>query len=338
VVDAHHFSSVDGGRLQVRVPDHARAHANWAVVGGLVRLTTGGYAPIVRGELQMTRQGTGWALAGGSLIPAPSDAGGATQAAQDALPSATSTQAPIAPDATVDPAVAGNNHAAGPVMLPSRTLGALDQLLALAPQGSRDAIRLASAIEVTIHNAESATPSVYATPIVGRTVVLVVDTSYSMRDRDPASTDASIDPNSPPSKLDVAKAEIVRMLSSLPPTTQVNIVAFSSSMTTLWTTPRMVDDAALDEAIRWVATLQPGDETAPLPALGAADAMHPDQIVFVSDGRPTNRGDDDRALLAIADTVAAHGARLDIVGIGADQDAAFIDTVASHGAGAAHHR
>ena len=53
--------------------------------------------------------------------------------------------------------------------------------VSLAPAGSRDVMRLASATEVTIHNAQSANPTLYATPIVGRTVVLVDDVLFSGR-------------------------------------------------------------------------------------------------------------------------------------------------------------
>ncbi len=332
--DAHHFTDVDGGRLRVRVSDETSTRQTWAVVGGMVRLTTGGYASIDRGELYMERRGRSWALAGGTLQPVRASEQRAGHAVVESpVPVNTAVVVPA-----VDPAASGNQHDSGPAVLPARTLAALDRLLSLAPAGSRDAIRLASATEVTIRNAQSANPSLFATPIVGHSVVLVIDTSYSMRDRDPAATDASIDPTLPPTKLDVAKAELVHMLASLAPGTLVNILAFSAETVTLWTAPRALDDDTLDEAIRWVSALAPGDVTDPLPALRAADAMHPDQVVFVTDGRPTDREVDDDALLALAAGIATRTARLDIVGIGRDQDVSFLDRVAARGGGVARHR
>ncbi len=214
------------------------------------------------------------------------------------------------------------------VALTPRQRGALDALIGAVPSGSREAERLAAAVEVVIRNAESAEPSFYAIPVRGRSLVLMVDVSYSMSDPDPQGSWFA----SRPSKLDVARAELVKVLASVPHGVRVDVVAFSSNVSTLWASTREMDDASLAEAVRWVAALQPRDETHPLEAMEAATALQPDQIVMLSDGRPSDSDAVLRSLLARVDAIAAT-TRVDVVGFGADQDRQFLGTLAAHGHG-----
>jgi von Willebrand factor type A domain len=218
------------------------------------------------------------------------------------------------------------------VALSTQAMGALDELLRVAPAGSDDALRIAAAVEVTLRDAERAGPAFYNVPIRGRSIVLVVDVSYSMSESDPRAVDLSIAPGLTPTKLDVARAELVKVLGSLPPDVAVNIVAFSSNVTRLWQNPRTLDPATLSEAIRWVGALQPRDETEPVAAIEAAASMQPEQIVLLSDGRPTDRDTIARALLGLAEGVSSR-MRLDVVGIGPDQDRTFLAALAARGRG-----
>ena len=218
------------------------------------------------------------------------------------------------------------------VALSTQAMGALDELLRVAPAGSDDALRIAAAVEVTLRDAERAGPAFYNVPIRGRSIVLVVDVSYSMSESDPRAVDLSIAPGLTPTKLDVARAELVKVLGSLPPDVAVNIVAFSSNVTCLWQNPRTLDQATLSEAIRWVGALQPRDETEPVAAIEAAASMQPEQIVLLSDGRPTDRDTIARALLGLAEGVSSR-MRLDVVGIGPDQDRTFLAALAARGRG-----
>jgi len=217
-------------------------------------------------------------------------------------------------------------------VLSTQTMGALDELLRVAPAGSDDALRMAAAVQVALREAERSEPAFYNVPIRGRSIVLVVDVSYSMREPDPRAVDLSIAPGLTPTKLDVARAELVKVLGSLPADVAVNVVAFSSNVTTLWQNPRVMDRDALSEAIRWIGGLQPRDETEPVAALEAAAAMQPEQIVLLSDGRPTDRETIARALLGLADGVSSR-MRLDVVGIGPDQDRTFLAALAARGRG-----
>ncbi len=214
------------------------------------------------------------------------------------------------------------------VELTPRVRSALDALIGAVPSGSRDAERLAAAVEVVIRNAESAEPAFYAIPVRGRSLVLMVDVSYSMSDPDPQGSWFAANP----SKLDVARAELVKVLASVPRGVRVNVIAFSSNVATLWTASREIDDASLNEAVRWVAALRPRDETHPLEALEAATSLSPDQIVLLSDGRPSDSDAVLRSLLERVDAISAR-TRVDVVGFGADQDREFLGALAAHGRG-----
>lgn len=220
----------------------------------------------------------------------------------------------------------------GNVALSAQTMGALTELISVAPAGSDDSLRIAAAVQVALREAERAEPSFYNVPIRGRSLVLVVDVSYSMREPDPRAVDLSIAPGLTPTKLDVARAELVKVLGSLPADVAVNVVAFSSNVTPLWQNPRVMDGAALSEAIRWIGGLQPRDETEPVAALEAAASMQPDQIVLLSDGRPTDRDTIARAMLGLAEGVSSR-MRLDVIGIGPDQDRTFLAALATRGRG-----
>jgi hypothetical protein len=222
--------------------------------------------------------------------------------------------------------------ATSPVALPARVMGALDALILAAPQGSAESLRLASAVQVAIRQAESADPAVYSVPVRGRSVALLLDVSYSMRDLDPSAVWFELGPEARPTKLDVARAELVKVLASLPEGTTVNLVAFSSSARALWTAPRTVDAAALEEAIRWLVALRPADETHPETAIELAATMQPEQIVVISDGRPSGDEDDGRSLLGFVQGIAVR-TRLDVVGVGPDQDRDFLAALALSGRG-----
>lgn len=209
-----------------------------------------------------------------------------------------------------------------------RVRTSLDALIRAVTPGSQEAGRLAAAVEVVLRQAESAEPSFYAIPVRGRSLVVMIDISYSMSDPDPNGAGFT----STPSKLDVARAELVKVLASVPRDVAVSVVAFSSHVHTLWAAPRVMDDVSLRAAIHWAAALRPADETHPLEAVDAAAAMNPEQIVLLSDGRPS---DSDAVLRSLLDRVGAISARtrVDVVGFGADQDRVFLGALAARGRG-----
>ncbi len=311
------------GRTGVRVHAQGEGSARWRIGGGvIVAADRAGHRWRLRvqgGDLAVRTEGANpegravWVPTGGSLRVEVTAMGDGRLALEGDAPS-------------VAVSTGGN------VVLSTQTMGALDELLRVAPAGSDDALRMAAAVQVALREAERAEPAFYNVPIRGRSIVLVVDVSYSMREPDPRAVDLSIAPGLTPTKLDVARAELVKVLGSLPADVAVNVVAFSSNVVSLWQSPRTMDQAGLSEAIRWVGALQPRDETEPVAALEAAAAMQPEQIVLLSDGRPTDRETIARALLGLADGVSSR-MRLDVVGIGPDQDRTFLAALAARGRG-----
>jgi hypothetical protein len=209
-----------------------------------------------------------------------------------------------------------------------RVRAALDTLVAAATPGSAEAARLAAAVQVVLRQAESTEPAFYAIPVRGRSLVVMIDISYSMSDPDPNGAGFA----TTPSKLDVARAELVKVLASIPPNVTVNAIAFSSQVNRLWDGLRPMDDVALRAAIQWAAALRPADETHPLEAIDAAAVMSPEQIVFLSDGRPSSSDAVLRGLLARVEGLSAR-TRVDVVGFGADQDRTFLAALAARGRG-----
>lgn len=209
-----------------------------------------------------------------------------------------------------------------------RVRASLDALVASVTPGSREAGRLAAAVEVVLRQAESAEPSFYAIPVRGRSLVVMIDISYSMSDPDPNGAGFA----SVPTKLDVARAELVKVLASVPQNVTVDVVAFSSTVQRLWDAPRAMDEVSLRAAIQWAAALRPADETHPLEAIDAAAAMNPEQIVLLSDGRPSDSDAVLRSLLARVEAIAPR-TRVDVVGFGADQDRVFLGALAARGRG-----
>lgn len=209
-----------------------------------------------------------------------------------------------------------------------RVRASLDALVASATPGSREAGRLAAAVEVVLRQAESAEPAFYAIPVRGRSLVVMIDISYSMSDPDPNGAGFA----SVPTKLDVARAELVKVLASVPQNVAVDVVAFSSTVQRLWDAPRVMDEVSLRAAIQWAAALRPADETHPLEAIDAAAAMNPEQIVLLSDGRPSDSDAVLRSLLARVEAIAPR-TRVDVVGFGADQDRVFLGALAARGRG-----
>lgn len=220
-----------------------------------------------------------------------------------------------------------------PNVLSVRANHALDELVALAPADSRDKKRLEAAVRYVRFTAESPQSDFYSVRVEGHRVVLLVDVSYSMSATDPAARAFAVDYRYPATRLDVARAQLVKLIASVEPGVLVDIVAFSSAMQTMWPAPRVVDDAALDNAVHWVYGLAPRDETEPEIALRAAVAMNADRVLLLSDGRPTYRAHEP-AVVSLVSEMHAHGTRVDAVSVGNDGDVVpFLAQLATAGGG-----
>jgi uncharacterized protein with von Willebrand factor type A (vWA) domain len=136
------------------------------------------------------------------------------------------------------------------------------------------------------------------------------------------------------SKLDAAKAELVRTISAMPDGTSFNVIffdheinAFSRSMVTLHPGTRA-------GVLAFIAGIKPGGSTAAVPALELAYEIRAARIVLLSDGLANTGGGAD-TLLERAREQMTMGVRFDTVGIGLDQDLDLMQKLAGESGGVA---
>lgn len=137
-----------------------------------------------------------------------------------------------------------------------------------------------------------------------------------------------------PSKLEAAKAELINTLRAMPDGTRFNIIWFDDSLKAL--SPRMVmleprSRAGVEAFIHGIDT---GGSTAAVPALELAYSIGAARIVLLSDGL-ANTGGGAGTLLANARQEMRRGVRFDTVGLGIDQDASLLQTLAAESGGVA---
>jgi hypothetical protein len=137
-----------------------------------------------------------------------------------------------------------------------------------------------------------------------------------------------------PSKMEAAKAELVRTLSRLPDGTRFMIIFFDDKLAAFTPAMTMLDPQSRAAAISFVRGIQPGGSTAAVPALRLAYAQGAARVVLLSDGLAnTGGGADD--LLADARAQIQRGVRFDTVGLGIDQDSPLMTTLAAESGGIA---
>ena len=137
-----------------------------------------------------------------------------------------------------------------------------------------------------------------------------------------------------PSKLEAAKAELIGTLRAMPDGTRFNIVWFDDTLKAL--SPGMV---VLEPGTRagveaFVRGIDSGGSTAAVPALELAYSIGARRIVLLSDGLANTGGGGDE-LLARARGEMQRGVRFDTVGLGIDQDAGLLQTLARESGGVA---
>jgi len=137
-----------------------------------------------------------------------------------------------------------------------------------------------------------------------------------------------------PSKLDAAKAELVRTLRAMPDGTRFDIIFFDDDIAAL--SPHMVTLHAGNRASieAFIAHIDTGGSTAAVPALDLAYSIRAARIVLLSDGLANTGGSSD-TLLARAREQMEMGVRFDTVGLGIDQDAALMQRLAGESGGMA---
>lgn len=140
-----------------------------------------------------------------------------------------------------------------------------------------------------------------------------------------------------PSKMDVAKDELIRTLAALPDGTRFTIIFFDDDLAAF--APHMVvlEPGSRAAAIEFVRRIRPGGSTAAVPALRLAYKAGAARVVLLSDGL-ANTGGGGRELLAEARGEMRAGVRFDTVGLGIDQDAELLTRLAAESGGLAIRR
>lgn len=137
-----------------------------------------------------------------------------------------------------------------------------------------------------------------------------------------------------PSKLEAAQDELIRTLYAMPDGTRVGVIFFDDEINAL--APRMwtLTPGTRERAAAFIRGIKPGGSTAAVPAMRLAYRMGAQRIVLLSDGL-ANNGGSGGDLLAEARPRIYRGLRIDTVGLGLDQDAALMQTLARESGGLA---
>ena len=177
----------------------------------------------------------------------------------------------------------------------------------------------------------------YGIPIVGKSVVFVIDVSGSMREP-MRGTDQR-------PKIEGAKEELSRSLEALLDVSTFTIVTFAEQ-TTVWSRKRVKAEDGRKRALEFVARLAPDGGTNLHQGLISAFGVErlerrsaitgvdrPDQIILLSDGNPTVGVTNTDAILSDVDRLdPAALTRIDTIAFGPDADRRFLQTLAErHG-------
>ena len=136
------------------------------------------------------------------------------------------------------------------------------------------------------------------------------------------------------SKMEAAKAELVRTLHMMPDGTRFMIIFFDDDLAAFAPHMLTLDPSTRAAAIDFVRRIKPGGSTAAVPALRLAYKAGAARVILLSDGLANTGGGADE-LLADARGQMQRGVRFDTVGLGIDQDSALLNTLAAESGGLA---
>ena len=155
-------------------------------------------------------------------------------------------------------------------------------------------------------------------------VVFVLDCSGSMTEQAIGPIAQLGRPGEPggapvvPSKIEVAREELVNAIQRLPAGTQVNVIFFNTSIEAFAPSMVPLEDSGRDGLVGFVRTIEATGRTALVPAMRAAFLMNPRRIMLLSDGLG-NVGGDEQSLLRDAREAIRGGVRIDTIGLGRKQ-------------------
>ena len=137
-----------------------------------------------------------------------------------------------------------------------------------------------------------------------------------------------------PTKLEAAKEELIQTLEAMPDGTRFNVIFFNDQLAALSPTMIVLEAGSRASTYAFIRGIQPSGSTAAVPAMRLAYDVGAARVVLLSDGL-ANHGGSGGDLLAEARPRIGQGLRIDTVGIGLDQDAGLLQTLASESGGMA---
>jgi hypothetical protein len=135
-----------------------------------------------------------------------------------------------------------------------------------------------------------------------------------------------------PRKIEVAQVELVEALRRLPTGTNMNVLFFNDGVDGYAPTLVPLQDAGREGLITFVNESVPTGKTALVPAMRVAFLMNAKRIVLLSDGLG-NVGGGSNVLLEDMREAIRGGVRVDAIGIGDDQDAPLLQSLAEESGG-----
>jgi hypothetical protein len=140
-------------------------------------------------------------------------------------------------------------------------------------------------------------------------------------------------PRSPrPRKIDIAQQELVEALRRLPAGTAINVLFFNDEIHGYAPNLVPLQEAGRDGLIAFVMESVPEGKTALVPAMRTAFLFNARRIVLLSDGLG-NVGGGSAILIEDMRQAVRGGVRIDAIGLGDDQDADLLRTLAAESGG-----
>jgi hypothetical protein len=205
--------------------------------------------------------------------------------------------------------------------------GAQDVVFVLDCSGSMSDVASGQLAQIQTTQAASAPPPV-ETAAGG---VVVQDPNAPPPE--PATTPAPPPPApAAPTKIEVAKSELIDAINKLQVQTRLNVIFFNSGLRAYEATLFSLDDGGRVSLVSFIAGTGPEGSTALAPAMRAAFLMNARRVVLLSDGLG-NVGGNSSAVMRDAREAMRGGVRIDTIGLGNGQDAELLGTLAGESGG-----
>lgn len=135
-----------------------------------------------------------------------------------------------------------------------------------------------------------------------------------------------------PSKIEVARGELMAALERLPPQTRLNVIFFSDELIAYAPTMVALQEAERSDWLGFISAARATGGTAMAPALRAAFMLNARRVVVLSDGMGNVDGNDTDVLRDAREAMRG-GVRIDTIGIGVGQNRQLLTLLARESGG-----